>query len=147
MLPELIRDACAKVTMARLLREAKEEAEREARFKAEEARKAEEDGLLEQYLTDNAAKIREQALEYLVKYVQENEVEEDEIFDFEFTPEGLVFILCEDEEDLEVLRSEGLEIRLECAPLRDYSSHVWPNRPSREDIEQKLTEWRINRYQ
>lgn len=147
MLPEIVKEACSKVTMARLLREAKEEAERQAKREAREARKAEEARRTKEYLENNAKAIREEALRYFLKYIQENEVEEDEIFDFEFTPEGLVFILCEDEEDLEVLRSEGLEIRLECAVLKDYSSHVWPNRPNREDINQKLTEWRNNRYQ
>lgn len=133
--------------MKRLLDEAREEAERQARLEAEEARKAEEAREREEYLKNNAQAIREEALRYLVKYIGENKVEEDEIFDFAFTPEGLVFILCEDEEDLEILRSEGLDIRLECAVLKGYKSHVWPNRPSREDINQKLTEWRINRYQ
>jgi hypothetical protein len=147
MLPEIVKEACAKVTMTRLLKEAREEAEREARFKAERDRIAEEARQLNNYLSINSEKIREEALAYLVKYVEENAVEENEIFDFAFTSEGLVFILCEDEEDLEVLRSEGLEVRLECAPLKDYKSHVWPNRPSREDIDQRLTEWRINRYQ
>jgi hypothetical protein len=147
MLPQEIKDACNKVTMARLLREAREEAEREARFKAEEARKTEEARRTEQYLENNAKVIREEALRYFLKYIEENAVEEDEIRDFRFTPEGLAFILCEDEEELEVLRSEGLEVRLECAPLRDYCSHIWPNRPGRLEINQKLTEWRINRYQ
>lgn len=133
--------------MARLLREAREEEAREKARKAEEARIAEEARLLQEYLENNAEEIQEEALRYFLKYIEENAVEEDEIRDFRFTPEGLAFILCEDEEDLEILRSEGLEIRLECAPLRDYSSHVWPKRPTRDGINQQLTEWRINRYQ
>lgn len=147
MLPEIVKDACNKVTRARLLEEAREEAARAARAQAEEARIAEEARQLNNYLSINSEKIREEALAYLVKYIEENAVEEDEIKDFRFTSEGLSFILCEDDEDLEVLRSEGLEIHIECAVLKGYETHIWPKRPNREDINQRLTEWRINRYQ
>lgn len=147
MLPQEIKDACAKVTRARLLKEKREAEARTARFKAERDRIAEEARLMKQYLERNAKIIRQQAIKYLLKYIEENAIEEDEIKDFNFTPEGLSFILCEDEQDIEVLRSEGLEVRLECAVLKSFTSHIWPKSQSREDINQKLTEWRINRYQ
>jgi len=120
--------------MARLLEEAREKTRREEHAQKEN-----------QYFEENITTIREEVIKYLLKYIDENKVEEDEIYDFTFTPSGLSFILCEFKGDLEFLRSRGLKVKLECAPLRHYKSHIWLGCLTRENVNDALAEFR--RYQ
>ena len=96
MLPPEVLAACRKNLTARLLEEAEERAAAQRRAAAKEAEKRAEARRVEEYLLANKAKIKEEALQKLLEYIEEYRVEPGEIWDFQFTVNGLVFILAED---------------------------------------------------
>ena len=128
---------------ARLLEEAEEESCSTRRAAAKEAEKRAEARRVEEYLLANKAKIKEEALQKLSEYIEEYRVEPGEIWDFQFTVNGLVFILAEDEEDRALCEEEGFTMRFECVVKNE--GHIFPSVPSRQELAELLEAERLQR--
>lgn len=123
MLPEIVRKACAEVTKLRVERVKN----------------------TDQYFEDNKGTIREQAIKQLTQYIKKHSIEENEIYDFNFTRSGLTFVFCKNQEDLDDLRTlstKGLKVEFECIPIEEYTSNFWLSVMSPEEIYTALKEWR-----
>ena len=143
MLPPEVLAACRKNLTARLLEEAEERAAAQRRAAAKEAEKRAEARRVEEYLLANKAKIKEEALQKLLEYIEEYRVEPGEIWDFQFTVNGLVFILAEDEEDRALCEEEGFTMRFECVVKNE--GHIFPSVPSRQELAELLEAERLQR--
>ena len=143
MLPPRVLAAAHRNLTARLLEEEEERAAAQRRAAAKKAKEQAEARRVEAYLLANAAKIKEEALQKLLKYIEMYGVEPGEIWDFQFTEKGLIFILAEDEEDRALCAEEGFIMRFECVVGNE--GHIFPSVPSRQELAELLEAERLQR--
>ena len=143
MLPPRVLAAANKNLTARLKEEAEEKAAAQRRAAAKKAEEQAEARRVEEYLLANKAKIKEEALQELLGYIQEYGVEPREIWDFQFTEKGLTFILAEDEEDRALCEEEGFTMRFECVVGNE--GHTFVPVYSRKQLEELIELERLQR--